>query len=95
MQWASSQTIHTTTNDDWGDCTYTGQMRGGKRHGFGRASWATGTLKSYDGQWKDDEFHGRGKWVSRIGDRMLYEGQFTENRVQRPVTFLTGPPATP
>ncbi|KAJ1428286.1 hypothetical protein B484DRAFT_305888, partial [Ochromonadaceae sp. CCMP2298] len=55
---------------------YTGQMRGGKHNGFGKASWATGIYEGYDGQWKDDKRHGHGiaKWYA--GD--IYAGQWEE-----------------
>eukprot|EP00601_Ochromonadales_sp_CCMP2298_P015521 CAMPEP_0173234000 /NCGR_PEP_ID=MMETSP1142-20121109/9955_1 /TAXON_ID=483371 /ORGANISM="non described non described, Strain CCMP2298" /LENGTH=235 /DNA_ID=CAMNT_0014163937 /DNA_START=127 /DNA_END=834 /DNA_ORIENTATION=+ len=57
-------------------CTYTGQMRGGERHGLGGATWATGRLKSYDGQWKDNKIHGQGIMEYRNGD--VYEGRITD-----------------
>eukprot|EP00601_Ochromonadales_sp_CCMP2298_P012725 CAMPEP_0173268546 /NCGR_PEP_ID=MMETSP1142-20121109/30384_1 /TAXON_ID=483371 /ORGANISM="non described non described, Strain CCMP2298" /LENGTH=227 /DNA_ID=CAMNT_0014204795 /DNA_START=38 /DNA_END=721 /DNA_ORIENTATION=+ len=56
--------------------TYTGQIRGGERHGFGGMSWETGTWKSYDGQWKDNKIHGQGIMEYRNGD--VYEGRITD-----------------
>ncbi|KAJ1427073.1 hypothetical protein B484DRAFT_299202, partial [Ochromonadaceae sp. CCMP2298] len=57
---------------------YTGQMRGGKLHGFGRTSWATGKIESYDGQWRDNERQGRAILKWRNG--RSYEGCWKDDR---------------
>jgi hypothetical protein len=56
--------------------TYTGQMRGGMFHGFGRASFGTGAYESYDGQWKEDEAHGQG--VMKYSNGSSDEGRWEE-----------------
>jgi hypothetical protein len=58
-EWVSSLTVPAATGHE--EFTYTGQMRGGARHGFGRASYSgTGTYVSYDGQWREDKKCGQG-----------------------------------
>jgi hypothetical protein len=76
MEWVSSRTVPDLNRA----FTYTGQMRGGKCHGFGRASWATGDYVSYDGQWKDGKMHGQG--ILKERDGCIYEGQWKEGKMQ-------------
>ncbi|KAJ1441182.1 hypothetical protein B484DRAFT_442836 [Ochromonadaceae sp. CCMP2298] len=59
--------------------TYTGQMRGGERHGLGGVTWATGSLKSYDGQWQEGKIHGQGIMVYSTPDD-IYDGWFTDGK---------------
>jgi hypothetical protein len=75
MEWVSSRAVPAT--DEILECTYTGQMLGGKSHGFGRASWETGDIDSYDGQWKDGKGHGHG--VLNWSDGDSYEGQWKDD----------------
>eukprot|EP00601_Ochromonadales_sp_CCMP2298_P000067 CAMPEP_0173180936 /NCGR_PEP_ID=MMETSP1141-20130122/7001_1 /TAXON_ID=483371 /ORGANISM="non described non described, Strain CCMP2298" /LENGTH=317 /DNA_ID=CAMNT_0014103859 /DNA_START=105 /DNA_END=1058 /DNA_ORIENTATION=- len=71
-EWVSSRTFPAA--EEYEESTYTGQMRGGKFHGFGRLSSATG--KSYDGQWKEGKKCGQGLYKWSDGDS--YEGHFKD-----------------
>mmetsp|Transcript_27534 Transcript_27534/g.62431 ORF Transcript_27534/g.62431 Transcript_27534/m.62431 type:complete len:423 (+) Transcript_27534:41-1309(+) len=74
MEWVSSRSYPAA--DGNAGSTYTGQMRGGQRHGFGGASWATGMYISYDGQWLRGKRHGQGLYKWRDGSS--YEGQWKQ-----------------
>ncbi|KAJ1404714.1 hypothetical protein B484DRAFT_457230 [Ochromonadaceae sp. CCMP2298] len=81
VEWVSSFTFPAT--DQYGEFTYTGQIRAGRCHGFGRASWATvrlatRRLKTYDGQWKEGNWCGRGVFRHSNGDS--FDGQWVEDK---------------
>jgi hypothetical protein len=67
--------------------TYTGQMREGECHGFGRASYgrveggqvARASWESYDGQWKEGRWHGQG--ILKTGFRDIYIGQWKNHQM--------------
>mmetsp|Transcript_27538 Transcript_27538/g.62443 ORF Transcript_27538/g.62443 Transcript_27538/m.62443 type:complete len:485 (+) Transcript_27538:41-1495(+) len=75
MEWVSSRSYPAA--DGNAGSTYTGQMRGGRCHGFGRASWAAGRYQTYDGQWKEGKKSGHALMNYRSGD--TYEGDFGED----------------
>jgi hypothetical protein len=55
---------------------YTGQMRGGKAHGYGVMEYADGDR--YEGEWYDDKKHGYGKYTyadGRFREGMWFEGK--------------------
>jgi hypothetical protein len=76
VEWVSSRFIPET--DEYEECTYTGQMRGGECDGFGRASYLIGDYESYDGQWKEDAWHGQGLLKGRNGN--VYNGQWKDDK---------------
>ena len=51
---------------------YNGQLRLGKKHGFGEQTWPNGA--TYKGYWRNGKMHGQGLIVHANGDK--YEGQF-------------------
>ncbi len=60
---------------EWKESKYTGEMKDGKKHGYGVLMWADGGR--YEGEWKDGKEHGHGVMVwgpdtEWAGDR--YEG---------------------
>lgn len=59
-------------------CTYSGQVRRGRRVGFGVASYLDG--RRYEGFWKDDLFSGRGKLT--YPDGLSYEGVWNGGRLE-------------
>jgi hypothetical protein len=69
IEWVSSRTI---PGDIYEEFTYTGQMRGGKFHGFGRVSWTKSEVWSCDGQWREGMSHGHANMKWRDG--RSYEG---------------------
>jgi hypothetical protein len=73
MEWVSSRTVPAAGGTE--GYIYTGQMRAGVSHGFGRANEE---YFSYDGQWKEGKYHGRGCWEFMI-DRNCYDGQWEED----------------
>ncbi|KAJ1441186.1 hypothetical protein B484DRAFT_442842 [Ochromonadaceae sp. CCMP2298] len=76
MERVSARIVPATNG--FAELTYTGQMQGGMRDGFGGASWATGSFKSYDGQWREGKIHGQGIMEYSTGD--VYEGQYVDGR---------------
>jgi hypothetical protein len=75
MEWVSSRTVPAACEED--EYTYTGQMRRGMSHGFGRASWAR-ALESYDGQWEEGKRQGQGIYQYSDGD--IYVGQWEDGK---------------
>lgn len=81
---AVNESVRTTTADEGrgrltglvdgdGDTyDYEGEIRNGKPHGQGRATYKTGTVTYYDGAWRNGVRHGRGKMVWDDGDQ--YDG---------------------
>lgn len=57
------------------DCTYTGEVLNGKRHGYGECVWLNGD--KYCGQWLNDKAHGEGIFTYQNGD--VYEGEIKNN----------------
>ncbi len=51
--------------------TYTGQLKEGRRHGYGIQVWPDG--KKYMGYWRNDLQHGKGRMRYIDGD--LYDGK--------------------
>ncbi|KAJ1436473.1 hypothetical protein B484DRAFT_325099 [Ochromonadaceae sp. CCMP2298] len=76
MEWVCSRTVlaHGCT------FTYTGQMRGGRCHGFGRASSLDGS--SYDGQWQEGKRQGQG--ITKKRDGGTDEGRWEKDKRQGP-----------
>jgi hypothetical protein len=62
-----TRTLSCNTGDTF---IYTGQMRGGRCDGFGRASFSAADHvdKNFDGQWKNGSRHGYGFAEDRNGD---------------------------
>mmetsp|Transcript_6153 Transcript_6153/g.14143 ORF Transcript_6153/g.14143 Transcript_6153/m.14143 type:complete len:417 (-) Transcript_6153:241-1491(-) len=77
LEWVSSRVVPEEEYEEDETFTYTGQMRGEKCHGFGRASWAAGRYQTYDGQWKEGKKSGHALMNYRSGD--TYEGDFGED----------------
>ncbi|KAJ1429606.1 hypothetical protein B484DRAFT_318268, partial [Ochromonadaceae sp. CCMP2298] len=63
---------------------YTGQMRGGQFHGFGRQSWAAGWGGTHDGLWIEGKSNGHG--IQKFGDGRIFEGQWKDGK--RGGTFI-------
>jgi hypothetical protein len=61
------------------ECTgavYTGQMKGGFRHGKGKMVWKDNS--QYDGNWVMGMASGQGKFIYASGDE--YEGNWYNNK---------------
>ena len=56
---------------------FSGELKGGKRHGKGTHTAADG--HKYVGQWKDDKKHGQGTMTSADGDK--YVGQWKDDKM--------------
>jgi hypothetical protein len=54
---------------------YVGEYKNGKRHGYGKKSYANGA--TYDGYWANDFKNGHGKYISFTGK--VYVGEFKNN----------------
>ena len=52
---------------------YKGQIKDGKRHGYGIQVWPDGAR--YEGQWRDNVASGRGKFFHIDGD--VYDGKIS------------------
>jgi hypothetical protein len=76
MVWVSSRIIPAVNGQPVS--TYTGQMREGKFHGFGRVSFAPSFSFSYDGQWKEHKMHGHG--IRKFPNGNSYDGEWQENK---------------
>ena len=55
---------------------YSGQWKGGMRHGLGKMKWADGA--SYEGEWQLNTAHGKGKFFHVEGD--VYDGKWANNK---------------
>merc|ERR1712070_657980 len=62
---------------------YVGQMKNGKKHGFGTHTWADGRV--YVGEWKDDKKHGYGKHTRADGS--IYDGDWKGGKRNGKCTF--------
>lgn len=58
--------------------TYSGEMKGGKRHGDGVYTWTEDGC-TYDGMWLNNLQNGRGKMTFKNGN--VYVGNFTKNNI--------------
>ncbi|MBN2039416.1 MAG: hypothetical protein JW864_05205, partial [Spirochaetes bacterium] len=50
---------------------YTGEFKNGKRHGKGKMTWASGSMKgeTYEGEWSDNEINGTGTYTYSDGSK--------------------------
>merc|ERR1712100_141177 len=55
---------------------YVGQMKNGKKHGFGKLTSADGAV--YVGDWKDDKRNGKGKMTYASGE--VYDGDWKDDK---------------
>jgi len=56
---------------------YVGEVKDGKYHGYGKKSYADGTI--YEGNWKNGKLNGKGKYTCANG--CLYEGEFVDDQM--------------
>ena len=77
---------HMVVMDDGG--VYTGNLKSGKRHGYGSHKYADGTF--YTGQWEDDEPHGEGRSYASC-KQISKEGRFEHGEfVQGVIDMVNG-----
>jgi len=55
---------------------FTGGWEQGKRHGYGKQSWADG--RTYDGFWEVNKRHGKGNYVKPNGE--VYDGEWQRHK---------------
>lgn len=61
--------------------TYTGQVKGAKRHGKGCLKWPDGAM--YDGDWVDDKASGYGVFQHGEANKgVVYEGEWKDNAAE-------------
>ena len=65
---------------EWPTCTYTGQFKDGKCHGWGTCRWKNGNL--YEGEWYQGMRHGEGTFV--FADGSIFKGIWESNERVRP-----------
>jgi hypothetical protein len=65
-------------NDEVKTHRYEGHTSGGKRHGKGAMTYASGSR--YEGDWVDDRAHGKGVYVLKNGIR--YQGEFAVGKMR-------------
>mmetsp|Transcript_4256 Transcript_4256/g.5651 ORF Transcript_4256/g.5651 Transcript_4256/m.5651 type:complete len:262 (+) Transcript_4256:301-1086(+) len=66
--------------------TYTGEMKGKKRHGTGVYTWSEdGCI--YDGDWYENQQNGQGTMTFKNGNR--YIGEFVKNNIHGEGTLVT------
>ena len=70
----TNQSLPQTSNNIQED-KYVGEYKNGKRHGYGKNSYANGA--TYDGYWANDLKNGQGKYISFTGK--VYVGEFKNN----------------
>ena len=56
---------------------YKGDVKDGKRHGWGKIKWAQGG--EYEGEWQQDHLHGIGK--QKFLDGRVYEGRYEKDKM--------------
>lgn len=55
---------------------YKGELKDGKRHGYGTYKYANGDL--YEGEWEDNKWHGSGTYKFANGE--VYQGEFKDGK---------------
>merc|ERR1711998_126339 len=70
--------IQTKTCADGGE--YVGQMKNGKKHGFGKLTWDSGAV--YVGEYKDDNRDGKGTYTWNSGPNKgdVYVGEYKDDK---------------
>jgi len=70
------ESLRIKTGTDANGNVYVGQMEDGKKHGFGKLTWADGAV--YVGDWKDGKRDGEGKLT--LADGEVYVGDWKDNK---------------